>query len=61
MSEKLKRCPFCGEPEVELKKIDGLTFAECQSCRARGPYTSSAPDEHCRHESARQWNRRIRP
>lgn len=61
--EKMKPCPFCGSPWVQVRwigfknaKPSGFTpglYAECTDCFAmKGPYSEKEDAEYA-------WNRRV--
>lgn len=66
MSERLKRCPFCGgEAKAYMKhKEIGLTlWAECQKCGAKTtgycPTDNLEDFEQCKALALKAWNRRV--
>ena len=65
MSERLKRCPFCGgKARVSSEYQDYDAYVECQECEGRG--ASYNPDrlstesmDEVRAAAIAAWNRRV--
>jgi Lar family restriction alleviation protein len=54
MTQKYKRCPFCGSESITMSDGILFTFVECMYCRATGPSNEE-------HDDARDaWNTRVR-
>lgn len=41
---ELKPCPFCGNDEIKVDRIDGYMCAWCTNCTAQGPTSHFGPD-----------------
>lgn len=41
---ELKPCPFCGNDEIKVDRIDGHMCAWCTNCTAQGPTSHFGPD-----------------
>jgi len=42
--DDLKPCPFCGNDEIKVDRIDGHMCAWCTNCTAQGPTSHFGPD-----------------
>lgn len=52
----LKKCPFCGHSELEIKTYDSVIYVHCMNCHALGPFVD---DEGKGDFMARRlWNTR---
>lgn len=57
MTEKMKKCPFCGgEPQMLKGFIKGITMIVCSECKAT---VSFGGQESC-EASLKAWNRRTK-
>ncbi len=48
---KLKRCPFCGSPQLEMSGTS-VCWVSCSNCQAE------APPKSTKEEAVKAWNRR---
>ena len=45
MTETIKPCPFCGEPEeLDINVTPEYKYVNCLTCEARGPYADIGAD-----------------
>lgn len=62
MSEKMKPCPFCGDENPFIERMDTYTYAvRCNNCLATGEWSeedvNKEADKH-EAEAIANWNKR---
>ena len=57
---RILRCPFCGRADVAIfVTINGISYAECVTCGARGPEAHGDMDfDQMRAFAREKWNHR---
>ena len=65
MKEKLKPCPFCGSPDLEIGTLTGMFeeryYVYCRKCKVTGPLGKFTATKYNGVKSAIAiWNRRAK-